>query len=79
MIKNNKNPLITPDMVIPSNAEFVVKGSLRNFQKKYNRLNFIEKLSNPTNPELKLRFKGFQIKFHTKSLLEIKNQDKTNQ
>jgi predicted metalloenzyme YecM len=57
-------------------AEFVVKGSLRDFQKKYKHLNFIEKLNNPTNPELKLKFKGFQIKFHTRSLLEIRNSNK---
>lgn len=84
-IKHNHYTISCIELPSPSNhynypeglehAEFVIKGSLYNFQKKYSHLNFTEELNNPTNPELKLRFKGFQIKFHTKSLLnKIRNQ-----
>ncbi len=55
-------------------AEFVTQNNLKNIKKKYNTINFnLNAYNRKINPELIINFQNCAVKFHTKSLLKIRN------
>ncbi len=54
-------------------AEFVIKDNFEDFMKKYPAVKFdLGDISKPTNPDIKIKYDGFCVKFHHKSLEEVR-------
>ncbi|MCK9379275.1 MAG: VOC family protein [Candidatus Moranbacteria bacterium] len=55
-------------------AEFVIKTTLLEFQKKHSDIEFnLDAYDRKENPELEVEFKDHAVKFHEQSLLEVRN------
>jgi predicted metalloenzyme YecM len=55
-------------------AEFVIKTTLEEFKEKHKEVNFdLEAYGREVNPELEIAFGNCSAKFHTQSLLEVRN------
>lgn len=55
-------------------AEFVIKTTLPKFQEKHSEVDFdLHAYDREENPELVLHFESCTAKFHTQSLLEVRN------